>query len=101
MGRLNASLRLAVMFVSKRFVVVFVSDEQAVSRTVAEVAARDPDFFLQSDLYHCVVTELSQAESPLFKGGDAFKASVDVKDRQWVQLLESVAPSTKFSVKPG
>jgi hypothetical protein len=61
----------------------------------------DPEFFLQSDLFQCIVTELSQIEQTQLKGADAFQASVDVRDRQWVQLLEAGAPSTKPFVKPG
>jgi hypothetical protein len=74
---------------------------QPISRTVAEVAFMDPDYFLQSDLYHCVVTDMIQADLSQLKGGDAFRASVEVKDRQWVQLLEAGAPSSRPVVKPG
>ena len=74
---------------------------QNIPRTAAEVAFMDPEFFLQSDLYQCVVSELAQADQTQLKGGDAFLASIDVKDRQWVQLLEAGAPSTKPFTKPG
>ncbi len=74
---------------------------QSIGRTVAEVAAMDPDYFLRSDLFNCVVSELSQMGSPDLKGADAFKASVDVKERQWVQLLDAVVPTTKYTIKPG
>lgn len=72
-----------------------------IGRTVAEVAALDPAFFLSSDLYSCVVTEMSLCDSAVHQGAADFKASVGVKDRQWVQLLDAVVPSTKYFIKPG
>lgn len=72
-----------------------------IERTVAEVAAMEPDFFITSDLYTTVATNAAQAENVAFKGGDQFKASMEVRERQWVQLLESVAPNMDIKKKDG
>ncbi len=74
---------------------------QVEAATVAAVAFHDPVWTQRSELLNAVATCAADAVQTTKLGGAQYLSTLSHKDRQWVQLLPSLAPLTPFPNKPG